>query len=760
MYSTVPRSQQGPGVSTRTDQIEALLRKRGYHLLDQTTKLPRFTFYSPHVCEDCQHVVIKVSTKNYSHDQSIHYSATLGHTFEDAVNAASRGCALYAHLLQGLGSVASLARDIDKWEREHDIDTIESLLCTNLFRLTGNSSATQSNKICWLKAEFGTWNLPHGSFDGWTTAGDPAAKYIDARPYELDVNSKACWNFARRCLDTCRSTHQRCRGRQLTRSVEPRWQSKSQDLEMETTNISDVPSRLLHIPPNESSPVGLLDVSSMTDDQVNILHATGFTILSYCWGRQQAIMLTQQHDQLLRDGVAESDFHQTIADAIYTTRELKLQYLWVDALCIYQDSEEDKAIELPRMATYYNSATVTICAATASDCTKGFIHCREEPCYRVGPIRLALSTNDAPRSMYSDDEGHVYLLCESRLPFEPTTTRGWTMQQSLLSRRLLIYAERQLYWYCVCASAGAGGSKYEFHHRLPPGSDDTLVRDIHPISDLLTRKSRNVWQSLLINYSERHLGVSRDKLPAISALATYMIAWSRECGEKVTYVAGMPIYVDDDMSWLDQLLWYTLDLFQSSRPREYRAPSWSWAAVDGRVLPNIDRSGITGIAYGGWEAVAKVEGYDVELVHENVPFGAVKSGHLSLEAKILPLSNHSTVSWELPTHLRLHDRDVVNDIDNDESARLEILPDTVEDVKAINNALADLPHNAARGEIFLLLLQINHRIQGSLGLVVSRTSSGVMRRLGVFHAQQREVSSSFDAGKIFGSCTPRSIRLV
>lgn len=554
MSTAVNKSQQEDQSSVRRSQIEALLRKRGYHLLDHETPPSSFTFDTPHSCKHCQDEVIQVDNRAWDQLQSVFYSATLSYALEEAVDAARSGCVLYDHLLRGLGALSSLAKDVEELEQGCDLDSIDEMLNTSRFHLKGTSNIAQSNKIFWITAEFGSWSVPQGGLDGWTTEGDRAAMYIDARPYEVEVDSVESWKFARRCLDTCRTTHAQCRQQRLTGSAAARWQSATPTLQDEMTNITNVPSRLLQIYPEDTSVVKLLNIVDMTDDERDDLRTTGFAILSYCWGRQQSLTLIESQNKRLRNGIFTSELHRTIADAIHTVQQLGIQYLWVDALCIYQDSDEDKSIELSRMATYYTSAVVTICAAVASDCTQGFLHRRREVAYSLGPIRLAL------RGVDGTDEGHVYLLHENDLPFEPTTTRGWTMQESLLSRRLLIFAERQIYWYCAGGSAGCGGSKRDIEHRLPPGRNGSLVRDIYPIGDLLTRPVRDVWQTLVIDYTERHLGFPQDKLPAMSALVTHMVVLSRQQGEDMAYVAGMPIFLKDEMSWADQLLWYILDV--------------------------------------------------------------------------------------------------------------------------------------------------------------------------------------------------------
>jgi hypothetical protein len=46
----------------------------------------------------------------------------------------------------------------------------------------------------------------------------------------------------------------------------------------------------------------------------------------------------------------------------------------VDALCILQDDENDKAFEIARLCNVYLPATVIIAASKGSDVEEGFLH--------------------------------------------------------------------------------------------------------------------------------------------------------------------------------------------------------------------------------------------------------------------------------------------------------------------------------------------------------------------------------------------------
>jgi hypothetical protein len=64
---------------------------------------------------------------------------------------------------------------------------------------------------------------------------------------------------------------------------------------------------------------------------------------------------------------------QTIQDAITVSKKLRIKHIWVDALCLIQDSTEDWEKESARMASVYQNAFVTIAATSASASDQGFL---------------------------------------------------------------------------------------------------------------------------------------------------------------------------------------------------------------------------------------------------------------------------------------------------------------------------------------------------------------------------------------------------
>jgi hypothetical protein len=148
-----------------------------------------------------------------------------------------------------------------------------------------------------------------------------------------------------------------------------------------------------------------------------------YAALSYVWGTSSA------------DG---EPWPKTVLDAVTVTKELGLQYLWVDRLCINQSDDVERAALISRMTTIYQEADITIVAAAGCGAS-----------YGLPGIR---STSRKPQPKYYLDSGSLLL---STLPdprhdiFESCHwTRGWTYQEGILSRRRIVFTDHQIYWEC------------------------------------------------------------------------------------------------------------------------------------------------------------------------------------------------------------------------------------------------------------------------------------------------------------------------
>jgi hypothetical protein len=119
-------------------------------------------------------------------------------------------------------------------------------------------------------------------------------------------------------------------------------------------NITFKPNRLLYIGKNKVC-------VHLTKD---ILKKTLYLTLSHCWGEFQVVSLFERNQNAFQDNIPWNDLPRTFQDAILVARRLRVSYLWIDSLCIIQDSANDWDREAKLMGDIYKNA---VCSIAASD---------------------------------------------------------------------------------------------------------------------------------------------------------------------------------------------------------------------------------------------------------------------------------------------------------------------------------------------------------------------------------------------------------
>ncbi|TBU27627.1 heterokaryon incompatibility protein-domain-containing protein [Dichomitus squalens] len=475
----------------------------------------------------------------------------------------------------------------------------------------------------------------------YTTADDSAAQYIVARNRVLDVGTTKSLALAKQSLDECIYTHNSC-------------------------------PRPLALPP--FLPTRLIDCSNVAHPRLIATDGTrgSYAALSYVWGEPQPHSTTVSNLETYLNFIDPEHLPQTILDAIHTTHEIGLDYLWADTLCIIQDSPEDKGRELSRMRLVYRDAHVTIIAASARRVSEGFL--QERPAapitghstflrditlpflcppekghsgeHVVGELRVS------PIWTYTDPPGQPSVQYNPNM--EPVNDRGWCMQEYFMSPRSLVFASHTLQFHCQTAVQNIGSAYHdeERRARLP----DVLFlqdEDLQLIADLGGDEwqLREAWHMLVRDYTRRSITVPGDKLVALGGIAEDMHRIFR-----TQYLAGL---------WRDtllaDLLWSKRVRSDIPRPREYRAPSWSWAAVDGQV-----EAGAISVRSGKGLHLAHVVTCDITLKNAEIPYGEVIAGKLTLRSPVV------ACAWNLKTPNLLYridslpDPAVITSTDDDE----------------------------------------------------------------------------------------------
>lgn len=153
-----------------------------------------------------------------------------------------------------------------------------------------------------------------------------------------------------------------------------------------------------------------------------------YATLSYCWGGNQEFKTTKETFYSITQELPYKSLPKTIQDAFLVTQQVGLRYLWIDALCIIQDSESDVASWLAIMDDVYSECTVCIGAATAKSVKEGFLTPRPLP-----------SAMKLPFDWGGRIKGHVWIPPPLLNPpiREPLSTRVWTSRSYPWRRELL-----------------------------------------------------------------------------------------------------------------------------------------------------------------------------------------------------------------------------------------------------------------------------------------------------------------------------------
>ncbi|KZL80920.1 heterokaryon incompatibility protein [Colletotrichum incanum] len=356
-------------------------------------------------------------------------------------------------------------------------------------------------------------------------------------------------------------------------------------------------------------PTRLLDVGVEGDlkvklvltqrDQIDPL--AEYITLSYRWGPQpQGLLLQASNVDSFRCGLLIYDLPRTFQDLATVARFLSVRYVWIDALCIIQDSLLDWEREGATMRDVYANSTCTIAAAASEDPHGGLFRSRD-PAKIVPTLIGTPNMESSPGSMRSFLYDRAYL--DRRILSGPLQKRGWVFQERMLSPRVLHFAEDQIVWECLsdtrCESFPSGLPFHNSTKDLGPlwsalESTAMLATDTVPDdTGLATNRLSNhqiaspdaacyttdmtilsTWRDLVKQYSQCALTKNTDKLPAFAGLAKLFQDITGDA-----YHAGLWKY-----SLLDQLDWQVYN--PSKRvSSDYRAPSWSWASIDGAVRP-------------------------------------------------------------------------------------------------------------------------------------------------------------------------------
>ncbi|KAI9660688.1 MAG: hypothetical protein M1821_010040 [Bathelium mastoideum] len=381
-------------------------------------------------------------------------------------------------------------------------------------------------------------------------------------------------------------------------------------------------------------------------------------------------------------------------------RRFGIRYLWIDCYCILQpENEEDNGDEAKRewhaealqVRDVYKNAIINFGAAYARNPFEGSFTTREpkptfeycehdshpESLYRI--LRM-----DSSRRFEAQDHFNEHALM----------SRGWVLQERILSPRMLSFGKHQIYWECLGVPGKLACETF------PDGitHEQTGIHDFSLTEqrwDEVSIRAPIEWTKLLDQYSRLDLSFpTKDKLTALAGIA-------EEYANLVNddYIAG---FFRKDL--LRLLRWNVSAI--SSRARIWRAPTWSWASMDGPVFWLSDCT--------NEDILIAVEDINLELLHPGMKYGPLRSGFITLKGPLMKVMIQAAAITRRSHNEKLQSTKF-------QGNELEMDFDDVQESQSVGSMLT--------------LLATSKRYHGLMGLILQHDeTTSVYRRLGVWYA--------------------------
>lgn len=431
-----------------------------------------------------------------------------------------------------------------------------------------------------------------------------------------------------------------------------------------------------------------------------------------------ALQLKNDNLDDLKRGIPFSRLPRTFQDAIRICRALAISYIWIDSLCIIQDSKEDWDIAGSKMDQIYANSWLTIAADAAENGETGFIHSPAREDLRSKSRNLVhLGPSGKPGEIFVrpwrkfgslGGFGRHYTVIEQegvehsqRLTNQGSflLRRGWVLQETLLPHRIIHFLPDEVTWRCAKVS----------RCECQPQSHVKVVHeplDLEQPREIDPEDLKEYWKEVIEQYTQRQLTLPSDRLAALAGLASR----AHSINPDAQYYAGL---------WSDTLpsaLLWTVERrveygkfwdYESRRIEPYMAPTWSWASITGHVnflfwKRNFRR--------GEWANSPP----DMSIISINyIPesqneYGAVREARLTAEGYIcnVRIQLIGGSKWHFPFKMEAHKADGTIS-----SARGLLYPDTTEMQEILETSresgMAITAVSVYESRMFLFLKQVD-----------------------------------------------------
>jgi len=422
---------------------------------------------------------------------------------------------------------------------------------------------------------------------------------IPATPAKFGTN----WTRAVQWIETCSKTHSACES-QRSKTFRP--------------------TRLIYISPIRTAAVRLVTTEKLSN-------SIKYVTLSHRWTDLDNIKLTTFNISDMKQRIRIRDLPPKYQDAIKIARKLAcygVEYIWIDSLCIIQDSKEDWMSESALMGEVYYHSFCNL-GATATFGSRGFLtkahpHALRDPLIQVDSHYITIPE---PTGWFHHFEA------------EELNTRGWVFQERMLAPRTLHFGSHQLVWECnqlfACEKYPSGAEKPDEHRRanLKRAFSDTLLTS-KPAKAAVFK----IWDEIIRVYSTLELTQRTDKLTALAGVTKF----AEDCLGSLS-CAGL---------WKERfevgLLWHVVHPQTDRHESLCLGPTWSWASTQCSVDPSFFQS--------SWENVFSLNAPTCinilnveELNTDKIRFGQDCGLELKIDCNLTNVTFENT-AWVRPDH--------------------------------------------------------------------------------------------------------------
>ena len=325
-----------------------------------------------------------------------------------------------------------------------------------------------------------------------------------------------------------------------------------------------------------------------------------YATLSHCWGGKLPLFTSRATREDFEESIPEDALPQTFLDAVEIARSLDIPYLWIDALCIVQDDIDEWQREAAKMHHIYSGSSLTIAASDSKDSSVGcftnnfslprpsidYLLQSQSKEHGVHHSRNADSNHQSPEGAYVVSLGmpgwssKVMARVQLGTPWSAQrtknlSTRGWVLQEQLLSSRIVHCMRSDVHWQCRHTYKTQAGQIID---------NEALLEDGNNFAYSPSKMQERTWCNWMEDYSTRNFSITDDRIPALTGIVNHYATLAGD-----SHLLGLW-----KKTFARDLLWIRVgDIKGDPCPN---TPSWTWLScyapieIDPFTIDMLDES--------------------------------------------------------------------------------------------------------------------------------------------------------------------------